>query len=70
LAQKRFGKLCGRFLPAAVPKTNALGLELADLPGFLDHLRSIRLALLAVGMKRGPGKAEQGNHQNERFQQA
>jgi hypothetical protein len=44
--------------------------ELADLPGFLDHLGSIRLALLAVGMKRGPGKAEQGNRQNERIQRA
>jgi len=56
-------------LPAAIPKTNAFGLELADLPGLLDHLRSIRFALLAMGMEGGPSQAKQGDRQNERFQQ-
>lgn len=48
-------------------KTRKRTPELADLPGFLDHLRSIRFALLAVGMEGGPSQAEQGDCQNERF---
>ena len=34
---------------------------LADLPGILDHLRTVRLALLAVGVKGGPRQAKQNN---------
>ena len=38
---------------------------LADLAGFLDHLRAVRLALLAVGVNRGPRQAEQNSEENE-----
>ena len=31
---------------------------LTDLAGFLDHLRAVRLALLAVGVNGGPRQAK------------
>jgi len=32
---------------------------LTDLAGFLDHLRAVRLTLLAVGVNGGPRQAKQ-----------
>ena len=49
-------------------KTRKQVRELADLPGFLDHLGSICFALLAMSMEGRPSKAKQGDRQNERFQ--
>jgi hypothetical protein len=46
----------GRNFETATPKRG-----LANLPGILDHLRPVRLALLAVGVKGGPRQAKQND---------